>query len=57
MRQVKRPLRRTCLPPSPFAPESAFDAEYDAQFEHVVKAFVYMDGDKKVIRPISGVKD
>jgi hypothetical protein len=40
-----------------FCAQLAFDAEYDAQFEHVVKAFIYMDGDKKVIRPISGVKD
>jgi hypothetical protein len=33
------------------------DAEYDAQFEQVVKAFVYIDGDEKVVRAITGVKD
>jgi hypothetical protein len=31
--------------------------EYDAQFEQVVKAFVYMDGDEKVIRPVTGIKE
>ena len=33
------------------------DAEYDAQFEQVVKALVYLDGDEKVIRAITGVKE
>ena len=33
------------------------DNDYDAQFEQVVKAFVYMDGDAKAIRPITGIKD
>ena len=33
------------------------DAEFDAQFEQVVEALVYLDGDRKVIRPITGVKD
>jgi hypothetical protein len=32
------------------------DAEYDAQFEHVVKALVYLDGDEKGVRAITGVK-
>jgi len=33
------------------------DAEYDAQFQQVVKALVYLDGDEKKARPITGFKD
>jgi hypothetical protein len=43
-----------------FCAELAFairDERYDARFEQVVKALVYIDGDEKVVRPISGIKD
>ncbi len=36
---------------------STIAAKYDAQFEQVVQALVYLDADEKVIRPITGVKE
>jgi hypothetical protein len=32
------------------------DEDYDEQFEEVVKAIVYMDGDQKVVRALAGVR-
>ena len=35
---------------------SVRDGQYDESFEEVVKAIAYLDGDQKVVRPISGMK-
>jgi hypothetical protein len=43
-----------------FCSELAFfilDEKYDDRFDEVVKVLIYMDGDEKVIHPITGIED